>query len=157
MSPETETFENGILIVTGSNLHAEQTDRPMAYLLANALQDRLKAIGSSSKVTVISDLWYLNSEPLKELPTISIGAPNINAVSAFFSRRLDNILSIDNTLTIQMDVSCTDLRVALWGSCTKNTQEAIILFNEKGYLNQFIEATFRWYSHPHSGNIHNKH
>ena len=148
MSPEKETFENGILIVTGSNLHAEQTDRPIAYLVANAIQDKLHAIGSGSKVTVISDLWYLNSEPLKELPTISIGAPNINAVTAFFSRRLDNVLTIDNTLTIQMDVDCNDLRVALWGSSTKNTQEAIILFNEKGYLNRFVDATCKWYSHP---------
>ncbi len=148
MSPDNETLENGILIVTGSNLKAEQADRPLAYMLANCMHEKLKQAGSCSKVTVISDLWYLNSEPLKELPTITIGSPNINAVTAFFSRRLENVLVIDNMLSIQMDLTCQDLRVALWGNDLKHTKESIFLFKEKGYLDKFVSATCKWYSHP---------
>ncbi len=148
MSPENETIDNGILLVTGSNLRAEQIDRPLAYMLANCMLNMVEKAGGNTKVTVISDLWYLNSEPLKELPTISIGSPNINAVTAFFSRRLENVLVIDNQLSIQMDLSFQDLRAAIWGIDLKHTQESIFLFKEKGYLEKFVNATCKWYSHP---------
>ncbi len=148
MSPDNETLENGILIVTGSNIRAEQTDRPMAYILARDIIEKTAIMGTGARVTVISDLWYLNSEPLKELPTISIGGPKINAASAYLSRRLENLLIIDNTLTIQLDPTYQDLRVSLWGTDTCRTQDAISIFKQKGYLDKFLQATCKWYSHP---------
>ncbi len=140
MIPDNDLLENGILIVTGSSLRAEQADRPLAYHLKERIEDRLREQGRDGELAVLSDLWYLNAEALQKLPMISVGGPGINAVSAYLYRKLSNALVIDDTLMIQMDVELQDLRVSLWGVDHDSTVKAIDIFVQRGYLDQFLGA-----------------
>ena len=67
MVPESELLENGVLIVTGSNLRAEKGDRPMAYRLKSTIENMFNGQSDRHTVVVISDLWYLNAETLQTL------------------------------------------------------------------------------------------
>ncbi len=140
MASGNEYLEKGLLIVTGSNLRAEQKDRPLAYQLKNTIEDLLKDVNLDGDVLVISDLWYLNAETLQHLPVISIGGPGVNALSAYFFKRLNNVLVVDDTLMIQMDVELEDLRASIWGYNNESTVEALDIFIQKNFLNRFLEA-----------------
>ncbi len=139
MLPEEQIMENGILIVAGASLGAELRDRPLAYNLKNIIEGRLDANTIHTAVAVISDMWYLSSENLHHLPVIALGSPGCNALSAYFFKRLENALVVDDILTIQMDLQLQDLRVALWGCCQNNTAEAMKIFVDNGYLDKFLQ------------------
>lgn len=140
MIPDNELLENGLLIVTGSSLRAEQADRPLAYRLKTCIEERLREQSLDGSLVVLSDLWYLNAEALQQLPMISVGGPGINAVSAYLYRKLASALVIDDTLMIQMDVELQDLRVSLWGVDHSSTVTAMDIFIERGYLDRFLGA-----------------
>jgi len=140
MIPDNNLVENGIIIVTGSTLRAEQMDRPLAYRLKSAIEDILKKQSMECTVVVLSDLWYLNGEALKRLPMVSIGGPGVNAVSANLYRNLPNSLVIDDLLMIQMDPELKDLRVCLWGLDHNLTVDALEIFLQKGYMDRFLQA-----------------
>ena len=137
---DNQLDEDSILIVTGSNLRAEQGDRPLAYQLKNTINEILAQWGYDSEVLVLSDLWYLHSELLHSLPLISIGGPTVNAVSAHLSQRLPTVLIAQNTLIIQMDPSIDDLRASVWGVHHETTVNALELFVKRGYLDRLLKA-----------------
>jgi len=140
MIPESDLLENGLLIVTGSNLRAERADRPLAYRLKSTIESVFDTQSGHHVVVVISDLWYLNAAALHSLPMISVGGPGVNAAAAYLCKRLPNALLIDGVLAIQMDVNLEDLRASVWGSSHEYTAGAIDIFIGKGYLNRFLEA-----------------
>ncbi len=83
---------NLVLIVVGAHLRAEVGDRPLANRLQNRIAswtrrhaDRLE---SPVVAIVCTDLWYLNNEELHGLPTICLGGPGVNALSAYFAQAL---------------------------------------------------------------------
>jgi len=134
---------NLLLIVTGAHLRAEQADRPLAQRLQkrietwvhrhdNALDDPLLPVSCC-------DLWYLNQPTLQRRPTISIGGPGVNALSAYFYRRLDPALVRDKQLIIQLDPEFVDLRVCLWGPDHQRTAEALEIFMRR-FLDGFLRA-----------------
>lgn len=139
MPLEEEDATNLILIVTGSTVRAETCDRPLAYRLARAIRRRM-AKEACLQPVVISDIWYLNSESLQRLPTISIGGPGVNAVSQFFFAKLPTALGIDGLLLIQMDVALEDHRCCIWGMDHHKTVDALKVFATCGYLDQFLEG-----------------
>ncbi len=140
MIPDKQLAEKGILIVTGSTLRAEQADRPLAYSLKQTIETHVQGVNYDPKVLVISDLWYLNSEPLHGIPMISIGGPGVNAVAAHLLKRLPNALVVENSLVIQMDLNLQDLRVCIWGANHDLTVDALNLFIQKQYLQRFLSA-----------------
>lgn len=140
MIPDHDLTENGVLVVTGSTLRAEQADRPLAYQLKSAVEQTLVRQNYEPKVVVLSDLWYLNSEALHRLPMISVGGAGVNAASAHLFGRLPNALVIDNVLLIQMDPNLEDLRACVWGTSHKLTVDALEIFISKGYLERFLGA-----------------
>ena len=143
MIPDPGFYDNGILIVTGSRLRAEQADRPLAYQLQEAIADCMEGdeFGDCShNIIVMSDLWYLNSEPLHKIPTISLGGPGVNAASARFYRLLPAALVVDNQYLIQMDLEGKDLRGSIWGYTHETTVNALNTFINNGYLEQFLNT-----------------
>ena len=50
------------------------------------------------------------------------------------------VLVIENSLTIQMDPHFKDLRASIWGTNHELTAEAVNLFIQKNYLEQFLQA-----------------
>lgn len=132
-----DILDRSILIVAGVSLRAEMMNRPMAYRIADEIKKRL---GSHSdwRPVVISDVLYLNNTQLAKCPTISIGGPGVNALSAVLFSELPSALTIDNVLTIQMDVQWADLRCCIWGMNHDQTVEALELFFKRGHLDHFL-------------------
>lgn len=136
-----DPLRNAIFLVTGSNLTAEQKDRPLAYFLKTQV-DRYGGDEPSKCGIVVSDLWYMDSEEVRSSPVISVGGPGVNLLSQHFRHRVPIALAVDNVLVIQLDVEFDDMRSAVWGLDHDSTREAVQTFYEKGYLRRFLEAAW---------------
>jgi hypothetical protein len=137
-----------IPIVTGVQLNAELGDRPLAYRIeAEAREILARLIDRPDPEqplrlapVVVSDVFYLNHEPLQARPTISIGGPGMNAVSAALVNELPTVVAIENVLVVQMDLEWNDVRCAVWGMDHLDTVRAVELFLAKGYLETFLRG-----------------
>jgi len=136
-----DPLEKAIFLVTGSNLTAEQKDRPLAYFLKSHI-DRYGGADAAKCGIVVSDLWYLEEDGIDDCPVISVGGPGVNSLSQHFWRQLPIGLAVDNVLVIQLDITFEDLRASIWGMDHESTREAIQTFYEKGYLRRFLEAAW---------------
>lgn len=131
-----------ILVVVGSSLSAEAADRPTAYRLADRITGRLN--GSAGRCLVCSDLWYLNDAPLRRCPTISVGGPGRNALTAYLRDKVPPAFAVDGSLLVQVDLSYEQLDACCWGADDRRTAQAADAFSEK-YLPQFVQAAAsRW-------------
>ena len=132
-----------LLIVVGAHLRAEVADRPLAYRLCDHITDWLLRHEDTIRTQVLPvmccDVWYLNHEPLHRRPTISIGGPGGNALSAYYHNNLNAALVRDEKLIIQLDPEFVDLRVSLWGMDHALTASALDLF-ETRYLESYLRA-----------------
>jgi hypothetical protein len=140
--------ERLIAIVTGIQLKAELGDRPLAYRIEQVVREQLAAAfpkpepGELPRLApvVVSDVFYLNNEAIQTRPTISIGGPGMNALSAMLVDQVPHALAIENTLIVQMDVEVNDMRCAVWGMNHLDTVRAVETFIAKGYLKTFVRG-----------------
>lgn len=129
-----------IMIVVGSSLHAEVGDRPTAYRLAQCVQDHLgRTEAGRMRCMVCSDLWYLNDAPLRQHPTISLGSPGRNALTAYLRDKVPSAFAVDGSLLVQVDLSYGQLDACCWGTDDRLTSDAVDAFTER-YLPQFVDA-----------------
>ena len=137
-----------IWIVTGVQLKAELGDRPLAYRVEREVRQRLARLldppesGKPPRLSpvVVSDVYYLNNDEAQKGPTISIGGPGMNALSASLVEQLPTPVAIENTLVVQMDLEMNDLRCAVWGMNHLDTVRAVDTFIAKGYLDTFVQG-----------------
>jgi hypothetical protein len=136
-----------VLIVTGAHLRAEEHDRPTAYALAGALARGLaerNGAGASAgsgaggdrnagswRVVVCSDLWYVNHPALRACPTVSVGGPRVNALTATLAGLLPDVLSVRGEYIVQLDPDLIDLACACWGETAEGTREAVRQFGSR--------------------------
>ena len=145
--PEIDT-DRLIWIVTGIQLSAELGDRALAYQIEQEIKARLDALlgapaaGQPQRLVpvVVSDVYYLNSDDAQAGPTISVGGPGVNAVSASLADQLPTAVTIEETLVVQMDLELEDQRCAVWGMNHLDTVRAVDLFIAKGYLETFVKG-----------------
>ena len=145
--PDVDT-ERLIAIVTGIQLKAELGDRPLAYRVEQEVRDHLAAALPKSgpgelprlAPAVVTDVFYLNNDEIQTRPTIAIGGPGMNALSATLVDELPTALAIENTLVIQMDLEMNDTRCAVWGMNHLDTVRAVETFIAKGYLDAFLKG-----------------
>jgi len=134
-----------VLIVVGSCLRAEEADRPLAYRLGRRIESWVKRhhqkLSLDMHPVVCTDLWYINHQQLQHRPTICIGGPKVNALSAYFAQHLPEAQrdQPDPRVLIQIDPEFTDLRVCLWGSDIDLTIKGMRLFTRR-YLDGFLRA-----------------
>jgi len=134
-----------ILIVVGAHLKAELADRPTADLLRQRLSAWLTKHEPDSNCTVAlcTDLWYLNVDDLRAQPTISVGSPGVNALTAYLGDKIPSAFTIDNVLCVQLDLDMTDLIACCWGADAHTTLAAVDAFCDR-YLDAFMrKATLR--------------
>jgi hypothetical protein len=145
-----------IPIVTGIQLRAELGDRPLAYHVEREVREFLDAHlpkrhpGELPLLApvVVSDVFYLNNDELQTRPTISIGGPGMNALTATLVEELPTARAIDETLVIQMsldvaaaaDSDADALRCVVWGMNHHDTGRAVETFIAKGYLAAFLSG-----------------
>jgi hypothetical protein len=132
-----------LMIVVGAHLRAEVADRPLAYRLLEAMHQwigqHLALMDVPLAPVVCSDIWYMNHEELQRRPTISLGGPGVNALSAYWTQKLSPAVVRDDQLLIQLDPEFVDLRVCLWGMNHQRTIEALDYFLEH-YLDSYLRA-----------------
>jgi hypothetical protein len=140
-------LERLILMVTGAHLRAEALDRPAAYRMQARVSAWLAARGlagprGGSRVLVCSDVWYLNDTGLRTRPTISIGGPRVNALTAFLADKIPSAFAIEDVLLVQAELSFADVVACCWGCNAAATDAAVDAFTER-YLDGFMEAATR--------------
>lgn len=129
-----------ILIVTGAHLRAETGDRPLAYRLRDRMLRWLgRGDDQDAPVVVCSDLWYLNRDELRECPTVSIGGPGVNALSAYLGDKLPSAFAVEGVLVVQLDPEFDDRLACCWGVDHGATASAVEAFAER-YLDDFMTA-----------------
>ncbi len=140
-TPVTASTDRLLLVVVGAHLRAEQSDRPLGYRLRESIVQWQAGHPEARPLQPIlcTDLWYLNAEDLMVRPTISVGAPELNAVSAFFANRLPTALVIDDSLQVQLDPEFVTLRACVWGVDEQATASSVDLF-ETRYLDAFLRS-----------------
>lgn len=136
-----------ILIVTGAHLRAEAVDRPIAYGLRSRLAKWLAAHDQPEdpqrpRILVCSDVWYLNNDPLRSRPTISIGGPGVNALSAFLADKLPSAFAVEGVMLVQADLEFNDIIACCWGRDEQATAGAVDAFADR-YLDDFMNAAER--------------
>ena len=135
-------LEPWVVLVTGSHLSAETFDRPIAYRLRESIVRRLRddeVDHAEARVVVCSDLWYLNQPHLRALPTISLGGPNVSALSAYLADRLPSVLAVDRVMLIQMDAHAEPPVASIWGIDASSTAGAADAFAER-FLDDFLAS-----------------
>ncbi len=134
---------SALLIVTGAHLRAEQADRPLAYLLRDKVRAWIEQHGANMasrfEPLVCSDIWYVNHEPLQTRPTVSIGGPGVNALTAYYAQKLDPAMLAEHKMIIQLDPEFVHLRVAVWGVNHELTVQALEVFISR-YLDSYLRA-----------------
>lgn len=119
------------------------SDRPLAYRLAEKLRAELTDTADPDDapptVVVCSDIWWLNNDALRTRPTISIGAPDVNALTAFLADKLPFVYSIEGQLGVQMDLDFVDPWSTIWGVSERMTAQALDAFEQK-YLSHFAKG-----------------
>lgn len=142
-SPPTALDPGRLLpIVVGAGLGAEQGDRPCAYALAGEIQRRLAAghaRDDAPSPLVCCDVWYLNHNALRALPTIAVGPPEHNALSAFLVGRLPRVLSVDERLAVHLDLYGHEPVVCCWGVDAAATAQACRAFAQR-YLRAWLKG-----------------
>lgn len=124
--------------MTGSTLLAEAVDRPTAYLLAQRLRDAIPP-GAPLTPIVCSDIWWLNNDELAARPTIALGPPDSNALSAFLARRLPSAFAIDGVLNVLLDPEFPEPHACIFGAAPESTAAASDAFVQR-YLPLFLNA-----------------
>ncbi len=142
-SQPQEVTANLLLVVVGAHLRAETADRPLAYRLSERIRAWMEKFGQHLNPPILcvvcSDVWYINDESLHGRPTISVGGPGVNALSAYFHDKLNTALARDEQFIIQLDPEFVDLRVSVWGMDHQLTVHALDQFVER-YLDAYLRA-----------------
>jgi len=128
-----------LLIVVGAHLDAERHDRLAAYTLQHRIQATLAESGAAIEPLVCTDLWQLNHDGLRAAPTISIGGPAVNALTAFLADKLPSAFAVDGRYVVQMDPELVEPSVACWGETAADTAAAVEAFADR-YLDAFLDA-----------------
>jgi len=128
-----------LLLVVGAHLESETTDRALGYRLREEILAWQARAGGRRHLrpVVCTDLWYLNSQPLRQQPTISIGRPEINAATAYLARRLPSAFMIEQRYCIQLDPEYVEVNACIWGSDWRATSAAMDQFIER-YLDAYL-------------------
>lgn len=158
--PHMIDAEQVIWIVTGVQLAAELGDRPLAYRIEQEARAILTSLHTPDldqptdqpiadaperpplTPVVISDVYYLNNTTIQHRPTISIGGPGVNSLTALLTSEVPTVVVIENALVIQMDMNFKDRRCAIWGMDHLETVRAVDWFISRRYLRSFIEAAY---------------
>lgn len=127
-----------VLIVVGYGIVAEEQDRPIAYDLKLAIDQRAEGARRS---VVVSDMWLLNQDMADLFPAIAVGGPGANALSAQIYEDLPVAFTRDQRVFVQMNAEAGK-RAALWGMDPAGTREAVETFVKDGHLDRFLDMVW---------------
>jgi hypothetical protein len=127
-----------VLIIVGADIIPEERDRPTAYELKRAVDERGKG-KQHRRAVVLTDVWHSSATILQQNPTIAIGGPGVNALSMSLVESLPVAVTDGKTYFIQFDSRSTDQRVVIWGISAEATREGVQRFVSEGHLDSFLD------------------
>jgi hypothetical protein len=132
-----------LLIVTGSDLRAEEMDRPLAYYLKQKLEEQLASIPAEDRaevdgLLVVADFRWLHEDALQRYPTISVGGPGVNALARQWLEEIPITLAVNEQIYVQIDTDAG--RASVWGMDNAETQAAVGVFLER-YGRRFLDRS----------------
>ena len=128
--------EKTIILVTGSNIVAEDRDRPLAYFLKTEIDKR--GDDEALRGIVVSDLLYLFSDKLQSCATIVVGGPKVNILAQMLYRDLPLVITVEQAMFIHMDRTGRRNHVLIYGWDYETTHQAVRLFVDSGQLDNFL-------------------
>jgi hypothetical protein len=137
--------EETIVIVTGSDIRAEERDRPTAYRLKQAVDQR----GDGQpfrRAVVVGDTWFLGNRIFHLNPTISVGGPGVNGLSDQLAQSLPAVWSQDQRMFVHADFDNEIKRAVLWGMDAAATAGAVEYFITQGMLDDLLRRIWRFRS-----------
>lgn len=145
--PQAPSPDELLLIVVGAHLSAEMHDRSTAESLRAILaqsRDDFPESGPGAPLIplVCTDIWYLNNDELRHRPTIAVGSPDVNALTAHWASRLPSALAVDGHYMIQLDLEGIEPIAACWGTTHTETRTAVGVFISR-FARQFLETAHR--------------
>lgn len=137
----------GVVIVVGADLRAETFERPIANALLNSVNAAMSVESESCgrvlpAAVICTDVLYLNSEHLRLCPTLSVGGPELNALSAYLIGRVPPVFAVEGRYAVHADLAGHQLAGCIWGVDSLNTAHAMEVFCEK-HLQSFVKASVR--------------
>jgi hypothetical protein len=132
-----------IVVVTAADLEVGHPDREAAWRLQEEVTSRGRG-WRYRRAVVVSDLDWNDSELLDGAPTICIGGPGANDVTARFAGEVPSVWTDGDRVIIQARLDGTPARVLLWGMDRFATTEAVEAFLSRGWLDEFLDRCWRF-------------
>lgn len=134
-----------VVIVTGSDLRAEERDRPTAYRLKQEIDQRSDG-QVFRRAVVVGDNWFLENGIFHLNPSIAVGGPGVNGLSAQLAQQVPVTWSQDQRCYIQTDFDGDPKRALLWGMDAESTMNAVQAFVAQGFLEDLLRRIWRFRS-----------
>lgn len=132
-----------VVIVTGSDIRAEERDRPTAYRLKEEI-DRRSDGQPFRRAVVVGDAWYLDNRIFHLNPTIAVGGPGVNGVAAGLSQQLPIVWTQDQRAFVQADFESESKRAILWGMDAEATMISVQAFVAQGFLDDLLRRIWQF-------------
>jgi hypothetical protein len=132
-----------VVLVTGSDLRAEERDRPTAYRLKQEI-DRLSDGQPFRRAVVVGDGWFLENRVFHLNPTIAVGGPGVNGLAAELAQQIPVLWSRDQRTFVQADFEQDPKRALLWGMDAETTMVAVEAFVSQGFLADLLRRIWRF-------------
>ncbi|HWA56149.1 MAG TPA: hypothetical protein VG692_02790 [Gemmatimonadales bacterium] len=134
-----------VVIVTGSDLRAEERDRPTAYRLKQEIDARSDG-QAFRRAVVVGDSWYLENGIFHLNPSIAVGGPGVNGLAAQLAQQVPVTWSQDQRAYVQTDFDGDPKRALLWGMDAESTMTAVQAFVVQGFLEDLLRRIWRFKS-----------
>ena len=137
--------EETVVIVTGTDIRAEERDRPSAYRLKEEI-DRRGGGQTFRRAVVVGDRWFLENRIFHLNPAIAVGGPGVNGLSAQLAEALPIVWRLEEKVFVQADLAAEVKRVCLWGVDARATAHAVQSFTTEGFLDDLLSRIWRFRS-----------
>jgi hypothetical protein len=135
--------EETVVIAIASDLEPGHPDRHSAARLKEEVDARGRGWPYRRAVIVDDESWF-DTELFLAAPTIAIGGPGANGVSARLAGELPTVWTDGDRVVIQVDLADGRRRASLWGSDRHATTEAVEAFIARGWLDEFLDRCWRF-------------
>jgi hypothetical protein len=132
-----------IVLVTGSDIRAEERDRPTAYRLQQEIGRRSDG-QVFRRAVVVGDAWFLDNRIFHLNPAIAVGGPGVNGLAAQLAQQLPVVWTQDQRAFVHADFEDDPKRAALWGVDAEATMTAVQAFVSQGFLDDLLRRIWRF-------------
>ncbi len=132
-----------VVIVTGSDIRAEERDRPTAYRLKQEI-DRRSDGQPFRRAVVVGDVWYLDHRIFHLNPCVAVGGPGVNGLAAELTQQVPVVWTQDQRAFVQVDFEAEAKRAVLWGMDAEATMMAVQAFVSQGFLEDLLRRIWRF-------------